>query len=258
MINQLGTELSLLANREAIRSSGLSSVYIETLEPDPAGGGWRATSGMRATLDADAAVLKLGTGDFGTHPAGDVWTFRVWNDLRPLSDFPLGSAVELRDGIRLEFEPQGVYVPGDYWTFPVRAGDIGNPLTLLDHAAPFGIHHHRVPLAELHWDDGEAMGDAIEDCRVPLHPITAQDGCCTHSVGDGITSHGDFTKINDAIAALPQDGGRVCVLPGEYPEKRADLRSPQDRDRRLRGALEDRRAARRGDQREQSCDPRPR
>ena len=43
--------------------------------------------------------------------------------------------------------------------------------------------------------------------------------CCTYTVGDGVTSFGKYTSINDAINALPADtGGEVCILPGRYFE----------------------------------------
>ena len=48
--------------------------------------------------------------------------------------------------------------------------------------------------------------------------MTKLKTCCTYRVGDGIHSHGDFTKIQDAINALPKEGGEVCVLPGLFIE----------------------------------------
>jgi hypothetical protein len=207
-------KLTLRGNEQAIRYSGLTTCYVEVL--DKKIDGWHVVYGVRAVLDAEAGQIDMSaTKTFGALPSSTSLVVRVWNDLRLVSEFPMGTAKELRDGIRLEFDATRPLVPGDYWTFPVRAGELENAATLVDNSPPFGIHHHRVPLAELHWNQGTAT---IEDCRVPLHPITANDGCCTFSVGDNITSHGNFTKINDAIAALPQKGGRVCVLPGEYLE----------------------------------------
>jgi hypothetical protein len=220
------SKLILHAGDQAILRSGLTSCYVEVLVFDQAAGHWRVAYGTSATIDMVAGEIDLApTAMFGSppdasaitnpsDPSDKTWFVRVWNDVRATADFPAGGAKELRDGIRLEFGAGSPFVPGDYWTFPVRAS-MDNPATLLAYAAPFGVHHHRVPLAELHWNGTTA---AIDDCRVPLHPLTATDGCCTHSVGDGITSHGDFTRINDAIAALPGTGGRVCVLPGEYHE----------------------------------------
>jgi hypothetical protein len=51
----------------------------------------------------------------------------------------------------------------------------------------------------------------------PLTELPATgEGCCTVTVGDGVTSHGDYTDIQAAIDSL-KDGGRVCILPGDYP-----------------------------------------
>lgn len=215
-----GTKLSLRAGDQAIQRSGLTTFYLEALVFDADRGHWKIACGMRASLDNAGEIDISGPTTVGQKPpTTDPWVVRIWNDLRPLSDFPSGAANELGDGIRLEFDANATYVPGDYWTFAVRAGGLDNPSPLLDHAAPFGIHHHRVPLAELHWT-GQPItaGQGIEDCRVPLHPVTANDGCCTYSVGNGIDSHGDYSTIQAAINALPDAGGRVCVLPGEYRE----------------------------------------
>ncbi|MGE0397123.1 MAG: DUF6519 domain-containing protein [Kofleriaceae bacterium] len=212
-------KLALVAGDQAILRSGLTSFYLEVLVHDATLGHWRVAYGANASLDVNGEIDLSGPASYGALPSSaGTWFIRVWNGLRAISDFPAGSPAELRDGIQLEFPPGAVYVPGDYWTFPVRAG-MDNPSPLLDHAAPFGVHHHRVPLAELHWTGGPLVaGAGIEDCRIPLHPVTANDGCCTFSVGDGVNSHGDFTSVQKAIDALPATGGRVCVLPGEYRE----------------------------------------
>jgi hypothetical protein len=42
--------------------------------------------------------------------------------------------------------------------------------------------------------------------------------CCTFTVGDGETSFGKFTKVQQAINALPPSGGEICILPGTYTE----------------------------------------
>src|SRR5262249_33505542 len=61
-----------------------------------------------------------------------------------------------------------------------------------------------------------------QDCRPKfddLVTLTKRKACCccSVSVGDGKTSFGDYTSINDALAALP-NGGEVCVLAGSYSE----------------------------------------
>ena len=82
------------------------------------------------------------------------------------------------------------------------------------------MHHHRVPLGVLRWTGGTPITapDQIDDCRSVVPPLGERDCCCTVTVGDGVHSQGDFLRIRDALAALPQEGGRVCVLPGKYTE----------------------------------------
>jgi hypothetical protein len=88
---------------------------------------------------------------------------------------------------------------------------------LLDNQHPEGINYHRVPLAELNWNAALNIsfdGEEIEDCRDIFRPLTQQQGCCTFSVGDGKTSHGDFDSIEEALRHLPKSGGKICLLPG--------------------------------------------
>ncbi|HJY28891.1 MAG TPA: right-handed parallel beta-helix repeat-containing protein, partial [Pyrinomonadaceae bacterium] len=213
--------VTIKANLQAITNSGLSSFYLEALEFDKDLGHWRVTYGAKATLNND--VLTLGSKIFGTIPANpqptDTTFFRLWNDIALVTDFA-NKEIPNDLGIILEFDaPAGAnYVPGDFWTFAVRAGEIFNPQILIDHKAPEGIHYHRVPLAVLDWTSNTTVADPIEDCRHLFQPLTRLATCCSFRVGDGMSSWGDFDKIQDAIDALPAAGGEVCVLPGEYKE----------------------------------------
>ena len=92
-----------------------------------------------------------------------------------------------------------------------------NAIPLIDHKPPAGIHYHRVPLGILRWTVAGNPA-VIEDCRRIFQPLTRLATCCSYRVGDGMHSHGDFTKIGDALAALPETGGEICVLPGTYEE----------------------------------------
>jgi hypothetical protein len=149
--------------------------------------------------------------------------FRLWNGIRLISDFTNSvSPQELLDGIQLVFEPATAinYAPGDYWTFAVRAGEITNPAVLVDNLHPFGPVYQRVPLAEIDWGTAGApvVPPQIEDCRRRFRPLTRLETCCTVRVGkDGL---GDFTSVQDAINALPPEGGKICILPGEYQEQK--------------------------------------
>jgi hypothetical protein len=216
--------VAITANLQAITTSGLDQFYLEAQQFDADLGRWRVVYGAKATLN-NSQLNLANTPTFGVIPGGpDAVFFRLWDDIRNIGDFPVQpSPAELRDGIRLEFEASAVgkYTPLDYWTFPVRAGGIKNPQTLINAQPPEGIHYHRVPLAELDWNaiqDVTAAAGLIEDCRTVFQPLTRISTCCTHRVGDGITSHGDFKSIQKAINSLPASGGEICVLPGVYTE----------------------------------------
>lgn len=227
LFDAVALRATITANLQAITSSGLESFYLEALRFDPDLGHWRVVYGANVTLDAeDRFVLPNAAGTTtGAIPGGpdDVFV-RVWDGIRPLSQFPVSpNPNELEDGIRLEFQADatGRYSPGDYWTFSLRAGEIHNPNVLLAAEPPEGIHYHRVPLAELEWDGSDHLDVAegtIDDCRVVFDPLTRIETCCTYHVGDGVHSHGDFTSIQAAIDALPRSGGEVCVLEGTFRE----------------------------------------
>lgn len=216
-------KVQITANLQAIITAGLSEFYLEAVAYNEALGHWQVTYGAEVTLNSDNEIELAATPTFGSIPAAtDPVFFRLWNGIRDISDFPVAAdPVELRDGIRLEFQaPAGSnYTPGDYWTFSVRAGEINNPQVLIDTEPPQGIHYHRVPLAELNWDSDKNISFAqgqIEDCRDVFRPLTDLQGCCTFSVGDGIRSHGDFDSIEEAITHLPPRGGKICVLAGKH------------------------------------------
>lgn len=232
-------KVSITANRQAIITSGLTEFYLEALQYDPppaAGtkglGYWKVTCGAKATLNNENEIVLAAAPQFGAFPVnGTVMFFHLWDDLRAIADFPpaIGANApnELRDGIRLEFGAAAGanYVPGDYWVFPVRAGEVGNPQVLIDNQVPEGIHHHRVPLAILNWNDLKNIAyasdeKAIEDCRHVFRPLTQQRVCCTFLVGDGVTSHGDFDSIEEALDHLPSSGGEICLLPGTHHRAR--------------------------------------
>lgn len=218
--------VTIHANLQAIINSGLTSCYLEAVEFDPVPddhfGHWRVTYGAEATLGADGVITLSNTPTFGAVPPSNdpkgVF-FRLWNGIELISDFT-GGPVALQDGIRLQFDTvaTGNYVPRDYWTFAVRAGEIPNEPTLINHEEPRGIHYHRVPIAELDWTKNPLATADIDDCRVIFPPLTKLSTCCTYRVGDGIHSHGNFTSIREAINHLPPDGGEICVLPGNYEE----------------------------------------
>lgn len=214
--------ITLTANDQAIKMSGLTDFYLEVIKLDEEQGFWRVTYGAEVTLNGD--TLEVANERYAEQnlPSGTVF-FRLWNGISAIASFPKATEPaepeELLQGIRLEFDnPDTTYYrPGDYWTFKVRAGEISNPPILLDDRHPEGINYHRVPLAELNWNadlDISFEDEQIEDCRDIFRPLTQQQGCCTFSVGDGKRSHGDFDSIEEALRHLPQSGGKICLLPG--------------------------------------------
>jgi len=175
----------------------------------------------------------LGATAFGTAPPNnqpkETTFFRLWNGILRVQDFT-NNQLPNQVGIFLHFEAPFTgsrYVPGDYWTFEVRAGEIGNDTSLVGkdlgagnflRVPPKGIHYHRVSLAILSWVSTTAVLTPIEDCRHLFQPLTRLATCCTYRVGDGLDSWGDFEKIQDAVDHLPLEGGEICVLPGKYVE----------------------------------------
>ncbi len=216
-------KVTIRANRQPILRSGLQRFYLEAFRPLPDRGDaertaalaeeWQLVYGGRAVLASDSEI-DLTEDLFGTVPAtGDESLFfRLWDDVLPVAAFT-GGPVDLQDGIQLAFGAPGPSQPGDYWTFPVRAGDIGNPELLIDDAPPAGPERVRVSLGVLRWgadttvtrDDNE-----IEDCRRVFRPLSdLAPGCCVPvAPGD------DLPRAIRRIRR--QGGGCLCLLPGEH------------------------------------------
>jgi hypothetical protein len=207
-------KLHLDANRRAIATSGLPGpLYVEALVRDDDLGHWRVAYGGMGSLanddEIDLGARHVGTGDI----AGTVFV-RIWDGAAPISTFPAtGALLPFGDGIIVAIESAGS--PGDYWTFTVRAG-LPNASTLLAAQSAHGVARSRVPLGVVTWPAAGGGAPEIDDCRRPLAPLTRRDGCCTVRVGDGVTSHGDVTSLQEAFDRLPEDGGTICVLPGRH------------------------------------------
>ncbi len=210
----------ITANLQAIITSGLSEFYLEALNNDPNSDHWKVIYGAEVTLNSENEIILPDDVDsfFNSSPNGEYF-FRLWNGIRAIENFPVKSEPEvepqeLHDGIRREFDNPGEetnYKPGDYWTFPVRAGGIKNHEVLIDLQPPEGIHYHRVPLAILNWGSmNDIDSHRIEDCRDVFRPLTNQTVCCTFLVGE----HGDFDSIEEALELLPDSGVEICLLPG--------------------------------------------
>ncbi len=217
--------VTVTANDQMINHCGLDSFYLEALQDKPDGSGWQITFSANATLSTDG-VLSL-TNINGTWPSADEAFFRLWDGIKRIEDNLKGLADpnELEDGlgILIEFDPPTTdntnYSSGDYWTFPVRAAGVEiDTAQWPDSSTPYGVRYYRAPIAILNWPTTPPANisapTGIHDCRRIIQPLTDLDNCCTVTVGDGVHSNGDFNSIQEAIEALPQRGGTVCVLSG--------------------------------------------
>jgi hypothetical protein len=131
-----------------------------------------------------------------------------------------GTKLILENGITVDFglsQANGEYLPMDYWNFSARTAD--GSIDKLDQAPPRGIHHHYTKLSIVTF----GASASATDCRQPW-PSTGTStssgacGCRTYTVGDGVTSFGMYTSIQQAVLALDGGPGEVCILPGSYYE----------------------------------------
>ncbi len=108
---------------------------------------------------------------------------------------------------------------GGHWLIAARPDtpERVTPWALLGGAAMRVPPRHFAALGIIAWTSA-TVATVEYDCRRTFLPLTRLNGCCTVTVGDGLHSHGRFTRIQDAIAALPAEGGKICVLPGTYVE----------------------------------------
>jgi len=135
-------------------------------------------------------------------------------DANGLLDVTAGP-IDIEDGIRIGFSLDpvgGNFKIGDYWVFAARTAD--GSVDVLQDAPPRGILHHYCRLGFIHWGT-DIESTTFTDCRVHWPPA-CECGGCTVTVGDGVDSHGQFTDIQQAINALGNRGGIVCIGRGFY------------------------------------------
>ncbi len=198
---------------------------------------------VTGSYDPDLGTLVIDAGPSDATPflawtarsdAGDLagptpsYFLRVWDrgadtSSPPAIPFMPGVAVPLGDtGLTVTFSGSQ-FVAGDHWIVSVRpeTPDAVVPWSIRTARAPHGVRRFVAPLAVLQWTagvDGGLVPTILSDCRPTFLPLTRLRGCCTHTVGDGLHSHGQYTSIQAAIDHLPPSGGKVCILPGEYRE----------------------------------------
>lgn len=232
-------KVQITANLAAVSAYAIQKpdFYVEILEKDDVSGLWKVTRGQRAVLNGSNLDFY---GDVmeGAGPVAEDVFFRLWDDIRELSDF--APKAPLDNGLELEFSSVAAtsYLPGDYWNFKARAGMMDETDPLPENAPPNGVHYFRVPLAILNWsDDGAGItadydAGEITDCRDLFRPLIRQNVCCSFLVGDGESSHGDFDSIEEALFHLPESGGEICLLPGVH---RANVEIDQGQNITIRG-----------------------
>jgi len=218
--------ITITANKQAITSSGLDEFYLEVVKFDEVKGHWHVTYGATVIRNGDVLTVNAEFySEDGEFPPDNVF-FRLWDRIEETSDFSNSEPHVLRDGIRLQLSDSGTFLPGDYWTFPVRAGEILNKQELLKNEPPEGIQYHRVPLAIIHLNADQNF--RIEDCRRLFRPLTNQKVCCSYTVG----KDGDYKTIQEAIDKLKWWGGEICLLPGIH---RANVQLNDEFNIRIKG-----------------------
>lgn len=169
-------------------------------------------------------------------PADTDFFARPWHRLDDAADpvllstgaDPANHALLARLGLQPEFDGTGQ--PGDYWSVNLRPNTpqqiVPWNMTRTGGVPPHGPQHYFAPLNRIALrppGPGEPENTevvvSIEDCRRRFRPLIDRAGCCTHSVGDGVASRGDYSSIQAAIDNLPAGGGKVCILPGVYREE---------------------------------------
>jgi len=126
--------------------------------------------------------------------------------------FTAGTPVQLA-GTGLTITFNGAVLPGSSWTIAARpdAPELVLPWALLHGLEAQAPRRFIAPLAIV-----DLTTATVHHCRPHFRPLWRIEGCCSVTVGDGETSLGDYQHIGDAVAALPAEGGTVCLLPGTH------------------------------------------
>ncbi|MBN1569756.1 MAG: right-handed parallel beta-helix repeat-containing protein [Acidobacteria bacterium] len=141
--------------------------------------------------------------------------------------------IALENGLEIKFSAGKTFRTGEYWLIPARTavGSENGSLEWPQEAdkstipqPPHGIQHHYAPLALVTVESGRFQVPLVSDCRNIFPPLievgegsaSKYGSCCTFVVGDGLSTHGDFDDIEEALLHLPEDGGQLCLLPGDH------------------------------------------
>jgi Family of unknown function (DUF6519) len=178
-------------------------------------------------------AINFNAADPSRHTRVRRWDQSQSVDANGLLDVTVGP-IDIEDGIRVSFslDPAGGnFKIGDYWVFAARTAD--GSVEILQNAPPRGILHHFCRLGFIHWG-ANLQGTTFTDCREHWPPLCCEAGC-TVTVGDGVDSHGQFTDIQQAINALGNRGGIVCIGRGFYTVRKGLLVDNTKRNVILRG-----------------------
>lgn len=198
---------------------------------EPMGAFFRVSSGyvddaIAVSTDVDAAwtawLAGLPAGLLSNHDDPNEQRYfylRVWTGggAGNQPDIPFATVDLPGTGLTLAFSGAPAPMPGDAWTIAARpnAPTEVMPWALLDGMEPHAPRRHVVPLAYV---DLDLNGGTVIDCRRRFRPLYRVGGCCTVTVGDGVSSWGDVSTIAEALNRLPPSGGEICVGPGTYAE----------------------------------------
>lgn len=176
--------------------------------------------GQRWSARSDAAAISS-----EAPPEDQYFYMRVWNRGGDATSpaaitFVPGTPVSLaKTGIEVTFAGTNLRT-NDFWIIAARpeTPNVFVPWQLSNGRSPHGVRRWIAPLGIIHWPAGGGPLAVEDDCRPTFLPLTRLKGCCTYTVGDGSHSFGNFSKIQNAVNALPAAGGKICVLPGFFNE----------------------------------------
>jgi len=189
-----------------------ASLLIDTAVPADFGTEWETRDDVAEFFDGSADERY--------------YFIRVWNrgdDLTSPAEIPIANGQLGNTGLEVNFI-DGPLRENLFWIIAARTGspNVVVPWILesVNGAPAYGVKHYRAPLALVRWttSGGVTTGELLHDCRIPYQPLTRIKNCCQFTVGDGTRSYGHFNSIQEAINHLPPNGGKICLLPGEYNE----------------------------------------
>lgn len=156
-------------------------------------------------------------------PDGHLYA-RVWRG-ETISAAPIGKSAAPPPGTQLG--NTGVVVSftgngpvGDSWTFSVRPNtpEAIMPWEMRRPTPPSAPRRYITGLGLIKWSGVAGAAPVFHDCRRRIRKLANASGCCEVTVGDNQESFGDVDTIAEALARLPESGGKICLLRGTHRE----------------------------------------